>query len=388
MQNSVKKAGAFFPFYLLAFVFTLHVASTAYINSTFLSGKIGGGSVGLVYAGASFITLIAFFFIGSLLKKRGDYDLTLTLMALDFFATVGLAALKHPYAIIAAFAVNFITVSLIAFDFDLLLESFSKNSRTGTLRGNYLTVANLAWIAAPAIAGLALKNGDYWRIYLISLIFLLVAFIVFRKFFRGFEDPKYKALPFFSTLRAIVRKRNIRLIFGASFILQFFFAVMVIYTPLYLHDYIGFGWQDIGIMFSIMLLPFLFLEGPLGRIADRFLGEKEFLAAGFVITAVTTALIAFLREPSFILWTSVLFATRVGASMIEVMSETYFFKKINADDADIVAFFRAVRPSAYVVAPAFATLLLSFISLAHLFLALAVIILAGLAFTIPLKDTK
>lgn len=388
MERVIKKAGAFLPFYLLAFVFTLHVASPAYITSTFLSGKIGEGAVGLIYAGTSVITLIAFFFIGSLLKKRGDYDLTLTLMALDFIATVGLAALKHPYAIIAAFAVNFITISLISFDLDLLLESFSKDSRTGTLRGNYLTVGNLAWIAAPALAGLALKNGDYWRIYLISLVFLVVAFVIFRKFFKGFEDPEYKALPFFATVRAIVRKRNIRLIFGVAFILQFFYALMVIYTPLYLHNHIGFSWQDIGIMFSIMLIPFVLLEGPLGRIADRWLGEKEFLAAGFVITAVSTALIAFIHEPSFILWTGILFATRVGASMIEVMSETYFFKKISAGDADVVAFFRAVRPSAYVVAPAFASLLLSFISLAHLFLVLAIITLGGLAFTLPLKDTK
>jgi len=67
----VRKAGVFLPFYLLAFVFTLHVASPAYITSTFLAGKIGEGSVGLAYAGASLATLIIFFFIGSLLKKRG-----------------------------------------------------------------------------------------------------------------------------------------------------------------------------------------------------------------------------------------------------------------------------------------------------------------------------
>lgn len=388
MQNMVKKAGVFLPFYLLAFVFTLHVASPAYITSTFLAGKIGEGSVGLAYAGASLATLIIFFFIGSLLKKRGDYDLTLTLMALDFVVTIGLAALREPWAITAAFAVNFVTISLISFDFDLLLESFSKNSRTGTVRGNYLTVANLAWIISPFLAGLVLKNGDYWRIYLVSLIFLLAAFVVFRKFFKGFEDPEYKNLPFFATLRSILRKRNVSLIFGAAFILQFFYALMVIYMPLYLHTHIGFSWQDIGIIFSIMLLPFVLLEGPLGRIADRWLGEKEFLAAGFVITAVSTALIAFLREPSFILWAGVLFATRVGASMIEVMTETYFFKKIGAGDADIVAFYRAVRPLAYVVAPALASLALYFLSLAHLFLALAAITLAGLFFTIPLKDTR
>mgnify|MGYP001607195019 CR=1 FL=1 len=378
----------FLPFYLLAFVFTLHVAAPAYITSTFLSGKIGEGMVGFIYAGASIITLACFFFIGSLLKKRGDYDLTLTLMALDFVATVGLAALKTPWAIVAAFAINFVTISLISFDFDLLLESFSKNNRTGTVRGNYLTVANIAWLVSPFIAGLALKNGDYWRIYLIALAFLLAAFIIFRKFFKGFKDPEYTALPFFSTLRTIWRKRSVRLIFGAAFILQFFYALMVIYTPIYLHEHIGFAWQEIGIMFSIMLLPFVFLEGPLGRIADRWLGEKEFLAAGFVIAAVATALIGFISVPSFALWTGVLFATRVGASMIEIMSETYFFKKIGVGDAAVVAFYRAVRPLAYVVAPAFASLFLLSFPLGNLFFALAAIVLAGLAFTIPLKDTR
>lgn len=388
MQNALKKAGAFLPFYLLTFLFTLHAATPAYVNSTFLAGKIGEEMVGFVYAGASAVTLIAFFFIGSLLKRRGDYDLTLTLMAFDFVATIGLAALRTPWAIVAAFALNFLTISLISFDFDLLLESFSKNSRTGTLRGNYLTVGNLAWIISPFITGLALKNGDYWRIYLISLAFLIVGFTVFRKFFKNFSDPDYTSLPLIATMRSLLRRPNICLIFGAGFILQFFYVLMVIYTPLYLHNHIGFSWQDLGIMFSIMLVPFVLLEGPLGRIADRWLGEKEFLAAGFVVTAVSTMLIAFVSAPSFALWTGLLFMTRVGASMVEVMTETYFFKKINAGDAHIVAFYRALRPGAYVVAPALASLALSAISLPNLFLALAVVVLAGLAFTIPLKDTK
>lgn len=388
MEKILRSAGAFAPFYLLAFIFTLHVASPAYINSTFLAGKIGEESVGLLYAGASLITLIAFFFIGSLLKKRGDYDLTLTLLAFDFVATIGLAALKNPLALVAAFAINFIAISLIAFDFDLILESFSKNNKTGTTRGNYLTVVNVAWIIAPFLAGFALKNSDYWRIYLISLVFLLAAFVIFKKFFKNFADPEYKNLPFWSTLRTIMRRKNIRLIFCAGFILQFFYAGMVIYTPLYLHDYIGFDWQTIGIMFSIMLLPFVLLEGPLGRIADKWLGEKEFLAAGFVISAISTAMISFVNAPLFVLWTALLFTTRVGAAMIEVMTETYFFKKINAGDADIVAFYRAVRPAAYVIAPALVSLFLIYLPMQYLFLGIGIITLSGLAFTIPLKDTK
>jgi MFS family permease len=388
MRQTLKTASVFLPFYLLAFIFTLHVAVPSYINSTYLAGKVGEVGVGLLFAGASLTTLIAFFFIGTLLKKRGDYDLTLTLLALDFVATLGLAALRAPWALAAALAVNFVTISLIHFDLDVLLESLSKTRITGTLRGNYLTVANVSWVISPFLVGFVLKNNDYWRVYATALVFLAAAFVIFRKFFRNFADPEYRTLPFRATLRSILRRRNIRLIFGAGFILQFFYACMVIYTPLYLHNHIGFDWQTLGIIFSIALLPFLLLEGPLGRIADRWLGEKEFLAAGFVFTAVSTAFIALPRTPDFALWVILLFATRVGASMIEIMSETYFFKRIGAGDAHIVALYRSTRPVAYIAAPIAASLFLAFLPFPYLFVALGIVILSGLAFTIPLKDTK
>ena len=115
---------------------------------------------------------------------------------------------------------------------------------------------------------------------------------------------------------------------------------MTIYTPMYLHKHLGFAWKELGIMFSIMLVPFLLLEAPLGRIADKVLGEKEFLVTGFAIIAIATAVISFMTVSVFFLFALILFTTRVGAAMVEIMTETYFFKKIRAEDAQIIGLMR------------------------------------------------
>ena len=42
--------------------------------------------------------------------------------------------------------------------------------------------------------------------------------------------------------------RELSLIFFISFLLQCFYVFMVVYEPLYLHDILGFSWENIGII--------------------------------------------------------------------------------------------------------------------------------------------
>ncbi len=89
-------------------------------------------------------------------------------------------------------------------------------------------------------------------------------------------------------------------------------------------------------------------------------------------------------------WDSILFVTRIGASIIEVMCDTYFFKKVDSLNANIISFFRMSNPIAYIVAPLFAVIMLNFFSLElqYLFLALGLIMFIGLKFSLSLEDTK
>ena len=163
---------------------------------------------------------------------------------------------------------------------------------------------------------------------------------------------------------------------------------MVVYMPIHLHDHIGFDWPTISIIFTIMLLPFILFEIPAGRIADKWCGEKELLSAGFIVTALFTMVIPFILIPSFIIWTAILFMTRVGASVVEISTESYFFKHVEGNDADIISFFRMARPLAYIAGPIVAMIALNFLPFQYIFLVLGIIMFFGLKYSLALKDTR
>ena len=374
--------------YLLVCFYTLHVAVPAYINSSFLELLTNQKTVGLVFAGASLVSIVALAWSPRILKSMGDFSTTLIFLTAEVAIFFGLATLKDPVLLIALFIISYALIYLISLDLDLIVESFSKDAATGSTRGLYLTSANIAWVLAPILAAGILRNGDYWRVYMAAAFLLIPALVIFARRLEHFRDPRYRSTPLFETARAVWQSKDLRNIFAASLILNFFFTWMVIYTPVYLHEQLSFPWEDIGIMFSIMLVPFLLLEAPLGRIADRYLGEKELLTLGFVIIAVATMLMSFVTDNAFLTWTALLFATRVGAACVEIMSETYFFKKIDGRDANIISFQRTVRPLAGIIGPLTASALLLFIPFQYLFLALGLITLLGVPFSLGIKDTR
>src|SRR5690606_32660033 len=136
--------------------------------------------------------------------------------------------------------------------------------------GTFLTIANTALIISPLLAGLLLRDTElYGRVYLFSAGILIPALFILFFSFRHFKDPIYRATPLIKTFRELKKYPDILRIVRVDFVLRFFYAWMVIYTPLYLHNYIGLEWSSIGVIFTIMLIPFALFELPLGTLADR-----------------------------------------------------------------------------------------------------------------------
>ena len=373
---------------LLVFIFTLHSVSPTIINSSFLNQYTTENGVGLLYSIGSILTVFCFLFMSGVLRRIGNYRVTLILIILEGLAFLGIIYYQNFYLIAPLFIVSLVIVNLIIFTLDIFLENHSDDIHTGGIRGIYLTVANAAWILSPMIAGVLVGENDYKKIYL-GAVLLLIPFIYFlRENFRNFKDPNYDHLSIKGTLHIMFHNKDFYRISLSNILLNFFYAWMTIYMPIYLHQYIGFNWEEIGIIFTIMLLPFVIFEIPLGNLADRKLGEKEILSIGFVITAISTIAISFITIKNLWLWALILFITRVGAAMIEVMNETYFFKKVDGKSSSELSFFRITRPLAYIIAPLIAGLAFYFVGYKYSFIALGVIIFYGLRYSLTLKDTK
>ncbi|OGD68094.1 hypothetical protein A2996_03235 [Candidatus Campbellbacteria bacterium RIFCSPLOWO2_01_FULL_34_15] len=375
--------------FLLGFIFSFSLAIPTYVNSTFLNNYVSEGFVGVFYIISSIFTLLLMMSAGKILQKIGNYKTMIYALFINIISLVSLVVWDNFFVVITALTLHLVIVALIAFNIDVFLEAFSEDSSTGKIRGTYLSFNNLAWLISPMISGFILINNEYWKIYLFSGILTIPILYLIIRNLKNFEDPKYVKTNIWDTLKIIFNKPNVSKIFWAHFLLRFFYSWMIIYMPIYLHEYIGFDWSTIGIVFTMMLLPFVILEIPLGKLADEKIGEKEILNFGFLITGITTAMLTFITSNSIILWGLLLFMTRVGASMIEIASESYFFKKIDGNDTNILNVFRMTGPSAYILGPLTASILLMFIEINYLFVILGVFVtIGGIAREMTLEDTK
>ena len=181
---------------------------------------------------------------------------------------------------------------------------------------------------------------------------------------------------------------NIRFVFLAHLLLQVFFCFMVVYAPLYLATKIGLSWSEIGIILFAGQLAYVFFEYPIGFIADRYLGEKEMMAAGFLILAISTSWLSVISTALILPWIIIMFATRVGASLVEVTTETYFFKHTKSTDAQIISFFRITRPLSYVFGAALGGISLLYLPFNLMFVVFGFLMIAGIFFAASIRDTK
>ena len=381
--------------YLGGFLLNLGVAFAAYVNSSFVEQFVGERSVGLIYVIIALLSILISFNADSLIKKIGNRRALVFLTLTNLFVIALLLWYRAtPFALLF-FIVYSVLNFLTAINLDLYLEEISDDRTTGRIRGLFLTLINLAWLASPLLAGLLVEARGLAAVYLVSgLAFSPLALLV--KFILTdipHEQARFERAGIYPTLRKLwrgkeARDRDLRHTIMLDFLLNFFYAVMLVYTPIYLHEHIGLAWNQIGLVMTMALVPFVVLDFFLGWLADTWLGERELIIAGLLVMAGATLLLPLLRAPNVLLWGAILFLTRVGAATLEMMKEAYLFKKIDGRDIDIVFISRNTSPLAYLVAPLLATLWLSFFSLQYLFAPLALILLLGLPVAFKLRDTK
>lgn len=374
--------------YLSAFFLSLHIAITIYVNSSFLSVHFDERTIGMIYTLGALGTVVTLSLIPKILRRFGNYAATIFFALLEIMLFLGLSFFSNALVIATIFIVHASVIAMLLFNFDIFTESNSKDETTGKTRGIFLTTLNFATVLGPLLAGMFISDGNFSKVYTVSAIFLLPVLFVAVLHFREFTDPEYRELKWEEAVRKIWRNKNIHAILTINFLLQFFYSWMIIFMPVYLNTRIGFSWGEIGTIFGIMLLPFVFLEFPLGEIADKRLGEKEILVAGFFIMAISALSLSFIETNTIVVWTVLLFFTRIGAAAVEVMSETYFFKKIDAGDTNTLSFFRHTRPIAFVAGPLTASVFLSFFDIQYLFLALGILMLFGIRYALLINDTK
>ncbi|MDO8590227.1 MAG: MFS transporter [bacterium] len=380
----------FIPVFAASLFLSVHFGSTLYFHSSFLNDYFKPNVVSFLFLLGALGNIFLFLFAPKLIQRFGKRPLLFFSLVLTAASTFIFALTITRPVIIFAFIVYSSFLPMVYYCLDVFLEELSTNAKTGEIRGIYLTVFNAGIVVGPLILAILAQEGPPTKfLYLVAGLLLIPPAILALFSFKS-QQPKAHS-PYHHSLRLPFgdwwHSKNIQRVTLARLTLELFFAFMVIYVPIYLHTGLGFAWSELGIIFTVMLLPFVLFEWPAGELADRLLGEKEIMSAGFFITGISLLIMPFIGKV-FWAWMAILFISRVGASLIEAMTESYFFKHINARDTGLISIFRLTRASGFVLGAIVATLTLNFFSFDKIFFALAVIVFFGLKQSLSLRDTR
>ncbi len=373
--------------YILSFLFSLHVALPAFVNSTFLTEFFSEKYVGLLYTIAAVITLILLSLSSTILKHFGNRRFIIGSLVINMIALIGLITSTNPYIIAIGFISLLTTNTLVFLSIDIFIEHFGNPKNIGKTRGLFLTIINLAWVISPLITGLLItQEGGYRTMYIVAFTMMMVMTIGLIFSVKTFKDRIYERTPFIKTFKYLKSHPRISSIVIINLILRFFYALMVIYTPIYLSKHIGFDWSQIGVIFTIMLTPFVILGLPVGILIDRYhIKKTTLLYIGFIIISISTLIISGVTVKNIALWSLILFFTRVGASIIETTSEVYFFTHIKEEEAYLLGVFRDMGPLSFIIAPLIGTLVFIFLPFKYIFVVVGILLLIGLHFIPKLK---
>ena len=372
---------------LLSFALAFVDALILYTISSFIETTLGTQYIGVAYFIAFGIHLFLLLTLQGAIRRIGKIRYLVLCLGLAAAAVGILPSVSDGFkgvALVIAF-LAFSNTAWVALD--VILESYSKDQLSGRIRGLHLTIVSIGFLLTPYLATRILDAHGYSAVFLIVFIgyaaILLMATMLFR-FDNHTEQPKIRL---WSALKEVSGNTDLRSIFIVSLALEFFYTIMVIYMPIHLQN-LGFEWTEIGIIFTIMLLPFVFLQYPIGLLADKRYGEKELLALCILITTAAMVGVATYSEKHLLAWGAILFMTRVGIAGIEVLRDSYFYKQIDGNDIHIIAFFRTARPVASMAGAVIAVIALSFFQLPALFIAVIVGLFFALFHVFRLEDTE
>ncbi len=369
------------------FFLSMSTGLVLYINSSFLEAFVSARYVGVVFSLAYIATIVVMQNYGRLISRFGNSYVLYANMLAQLGALLVMAKSTSPWLVLPAFVAFIIAAATTIVNYDIYLKELATVHKTGRLRGIFWTVVNAGILVSPFTTGKLLAFGGFPLVYLVSAILIVPAVILMYVAYNGnrYRIPYRKHEGAGKTLRRIWKDRNMRGIFLIALALYLFYSWMVIYTPLYLLE-AGFSWSEITVMFTFMLIPFVLVEYPAGYVADTYFGETEMLTIGLGIMAVSV--FTFMVVDTFIGMMIVLFCSRVGASLVEIMRESYFYKTVKSGDLDMIDTFRNTGSFAYVLGPIIATgLMAAGLPFAALFFVLAFVLVFAAVLPGTIRDT-
>ncbi len=265
---------------------------------------------------------------------------------------------QNIYIFMMLFMIHHMITPYILFNLDILFENFTHTGDRGKSRGIYLTVWNIPFIVVPLILS-TLSVNNISIVYTVSAILLLPFMYLLYSYIKNpdiinIDDAKnidQKSVT--NILYNFFKDKLDRRAFIIQSLSHLYYVILAVLLPIYLNKYFDFDWDKIGLIFAAMTIPFILIQIPMGNMEDKKHNEKTIFKIGISIVILFSILTLFINpnigaDLSFILLIIFLFMAHIGCSLIEISTESLFYKHVDAKNHNALLMFRATRILPYI----------------------------------------
>ena len=284
-----------------------------------------------------------------------------------------------------SFILFFASQILISFSFDVFFEHNTLNKNEARARGLVISLQHIGRMLGPMLAAIITIKSGLQAPYKITFILFLITGVFLYLATIKFKDKSYVPVSFLRSLKIIIKRPNVWKPLTSVLLLHVFYALMVAFVPIYLSDVQGIPDKSLGILFTIMLIPFVVLGYPIGKKLDTGVSGRRAAQYGLIIMTIATFVFPLMHTKSLIVWGIILVVSRIGAIILETAGEGIFFRSIKEEETELLGIMRDMQPVGYFIASLVAVVTLSIGSIEHIFYAIGVILTIGIIMTYKRK---
>lgn len=376
--------------YAMTFLYALHYSIPLYATSSYLHTYFNSSIVSAIYVLGSALAIIASLSVSKTIKRFHTYQFTFGIALAEIVVVTLFGHTDNHYLLPIFFIVHFVLQTLLYISLNVFIESFSTHAKIGSIRGLFLAILSLGILISPLIGGVILSLSSFATLYTVTALILIPYLFFLHKYLHHIKEPAHHSVDVFKAATKAFQNKNLKAAVIAELVVQSFYAVMIIYSPLYLTA-VGIPLTTyLTIILPLALIPLVVLPYELGLLADRKFGEKEMLIIGLLILTITTFICVILTTKDIRVWTILLLISRIGASFVETMAFTYYFKKADANDPSLTALFITMHAMGTFIVGTVGIIVAPFLGERPqlMFVILGCCILWSISYALPMKDTR
>jgi MFS family permease len=206
--------------------------------------------------------------------------------------------------------------------FGIMVRDKSAKKQLSRNEGIMYTFMNMSWVIGPLIAGYVAEQMGMNKVFILSAIFLFLAFVFFKKSrISDFNVKKRVDKKVLKNFRDFFKNRERTLSYIISGGVNLWWVLIYLFIPLLIIRS-GLSKMWVGYFLFAVPIPLILLEYVFAKLAGK-IGFKKIFKIGFLIPCILAFICFFVGNIYIVLF--LLALASVGMALLEPTTEAYFF---------------------------------------------------------------